>query len=684
MIDNLLRKIFKQRDIILATILVAVIVISYSKVLFIFFQQDELYMFGTFINWGWKTLTVGLLSSSISHVVPFSLVISYVIYLLFGLNYLAFNSFGLAIHLLNGLLIFRLAKLFFKSKTFSLIASIFFLSSYQASEMVMWPVASLNTLSLTFVLGIWLFFLNNAGREKQFKWADGIIISTLFLLALFTIEYSFMFALFFPLVVVFDKRVNKRSSVKILLPFFFVVISYVLLRFAPTVQTAGGSVGITTGINTFLTLPFVYISQLFVSQNILLDIAGRFSHDAFVVETEVYKYMALIMGVVLYLSILFLVAKVKKLNKKAGSDLLFFLVFIFASSLPFILILGGPDSSWIIPSRYLYFGTVGYSLVVTFLVSRISKNKAIFSFMLTIVAILLLVGGVYSNYTRSSSLYVQGKVRLDILNQVKNNHPRLPVKVIFYFLSDASYYGLPDQEKILPFQSGLGHTLLVWYAKTEKFPKGFFADRFLWDITSQGYKEIEGVGFGFFRDFGKMAGILKDKNLPSTSIISFSYDSKFNKLKDITAEVRGEYLGFLAEKEEVKPSGYLIIAKSNEADIFLATDRNRNTFWDSKVVYAYPQSLEIKLKRKTRIAQIQIDSYNNKDQNQVGYKVSLADDNGNWHEVFYAKRYSPNPDGIVNLYFEPTKTRGVKIEQMGYHAFATWVVHELKVYEMVD
>ncbi len=674
-------------------LLAVVFVISYFRVPFIFFLQDELFTFGLFFRDGWKYIFHNISLSELIHFVPFSKGLTYMIFSIFGLNSFVFNLFGLLIHVLNGFLVYRLAKIVFKNNILPVISSIIFFSCSQASEIVMWPVASLNMLSLSFILLAILYYLKRAARGRQFKLKNGIIISLLFLASLFMVEYSIMFSIFFPLMVLSLYKNDKKSRANLLLPFVGAITIYLFLRFVPAFLFSQGE-GLALGvprepifrkISDFIMFPFIYTSQLFLGQDLLLRLSKFLSSDTYVIESEVYKYLAQISGFAIIIGLLlFVYRKLLKVDLIKAKFFLLFLFSIFASSLPFVLVFNLSIGSSIIPSRYMCFGSVGYSLVLTYFVYIFQNKIKVTTYPFLIFVIILVVYGSYLNFDKSGKLYFEGKERLGILNQIKIDYPTLPERVVFYFLSDKSYYGLSDEERILPFQSGLGQTLLVWYGRSEKFPKEFFADRFLWDITSEGYKEIEGVGFGFFRDFEKMASILKDKNLPPVSIIAFRYNSVFNKLDDITKEVRGGYLGYLANIKEVRSNNYLVITEANKTDIYLATDGKRKTFWDSKIVYAYPQSLEIKLKRKTKIAQIQIDSYNNKDKNQVGYKVSLMDDSGNWHEVFYAKRYPPNIDGIVNLYFEPTKTSRVKIEQTGYHAFATWVVHELKIYEAVD
>ena len=285
---------------------------------------------------------------------------------------------------------------------------------------------------------------------------------------------------------------------------------------------------------------------------------------------------------------------------------------------------------------------------------------------------------------RQLSVYVEeGTVRKEILNIVKRNYPQLPSKVIFYTESEKSYYGLPPNERTLPFQSGFGQTLLVWYYPTEHFSQEFFENQFLWEITDQGYKEKGERAFGYFRDFNKLVKTVENEKLPIESVISFRYDSENQILINNTDEVRGRLGGYFSDKQEIKPREIDIFASTNPKETGLMLDRKRDTFWDSKLPYARPQFIQIKLPGLKKIAVISIDSYNNKDQNEVGYAVYLSNDSKVWEEVFYSKKYPPGENGTVDIYLLPKITRFVKIQQIGYHKYAPWVIHELKIYEAI-
>ena len=152
----------------------------------------------------------------------------------------------------------------------------------------------------------------------------------------------------------------------------------------------------------------------------------------------------------------------------------------------------------------------------------------------------MIIIGVYGNYKKGNALYNIGNLRIEILNSIKKSYPTLPEKVIFYTDSNKSYYGLPDEDKIIPFQSGLGQTLLLWYYSDEKFSKVFFENKYLWGILSDGYKEIDDRGLGYFRDFERLKNAVNDNNLNPESVIAFRWDYYTNTLTDITREIRSK------------------------------------------------------------------------------------------------------------------------------------------------
>jgi len=182
---------------------------------------------------------------------------------------------------------------------------------------------------------------------------------------------------------------------------------------------------------------------------------------------------------------------------------------------------------------------VGFALLVPTLlyVLRSLKLRRAAAILLWFIVVAIIFGAV-GNFQRGGNLYRVGVMRQYILSDIKGSYQRLPKKVVFYTESNKSYYGLPDEDRILPFQSGFGQTLLLWYYRSENFPVAFFKDNYLWDITSQGYKEIQGTGFGYFRNYSLLLSTLKEYNLSSESVIAFSWDDNTQTITNITEKIR--------------------------------------------------------------------------------------------------------------------------------------------------
>ena len=536
---------------ILLVVSVLVWFVSYSKVPFIFFQQDELMGFGLFILNRVDMLYTGLGFKGMVHFVPVTMSLSFGIFNIFGLNHIPYNIFGLIFHTINGLLVYLLGQKIFKNRLYSLLALIMFFSSSSGAELVMWPVINLNTISLSFSLLAMYVLISSYIKDGYLQIKKSIYISILFLLSVFSVEYAAGLIFIIPVTAFLMDR--KNSGIKKLTqiwPFYLTVMIFLILRFVPSLflrelNTLNSvlETGVFSRAMGLIRLPLIYVSQTFLGQNALINISqlissvfwGNTTNTQFA-EGVIYKYVASVLGVFIVIIFLKLFSKFTKLDKKY---LLIFLSFIIFSSLPFILVPGQLFS--IFSSRYLYFGGVGYAFILVLilqLIVNLKKNRITLFYIIFLVSMIL--GGVYGNYKKGNALYNIGNLRVQILRSIKKDHPTLPQKVIFYTDSNKSYYGLPDEDKILPFQSGLGQTLLLWYYSDEKFSKSFFKNVYLWGILSEGYKEIDDRGLGYFRDFERLKNAVNDNNLNPESVIAFKWDYYTNTLTDTTNEVRNK------------------------------------------------------------------------------------------------------------------------------------------------
>lgn len=638
-------------------------IVFYLRIIWGFFQQDEWLGYSQYVlhrGQNIRELLIYFFQPSVGHFTPFTIISVHSLFGLFNLNYLAFAVISLGLHLVTTILVYILFKQLLNNSKMAILGTLLFglfASSFQGTA---WVIADLaGHLSGIFGLLAVIFIL----RSKLTKSLACLTISLLFK------EITIGLFLLIPILIYLFAL---KSKIK---PFFLLLGVYILFRglmiFAPN-QVKDTTVFATQStpklIYNFITVPFKSISQSIVPQGqirwisevLTKPLGDKIAGAEGSPDREIFVVKRTMEVVSLSLTLLFLFLVFWNRSKLS----LFALSWIVFNSLIFSL---APERSGLIStvdSRYLYFVSIGSALLL------ISLFRDKFRFILVILA---LINGFWLN--KELSAYVErGQTRQEILTQIEAQYPVLPAKTIFYTESDSSFYGLPVEERTLPFQSGLGQTLLAWYFKTERFPRAFFENRYLWDILEQGYKEVDDRGFGYFRDFELMLKIVIDNKLPIDSVIGYRYSSKTNKLIDMTDEIRGRLKGFLSKKRKLDFKRIITISPE-------VIDGDRLTMWDSKTPYIIPQSFEFGLTRETKITQIDIDSYDNKDQDRVGYSIQLSEDGKSWKQVFYSQKNPPQNGGIVSMPFEPTITRFVRINQLGDHQFASWVIHELSVYE---
>lgn len=661
-----------------------------------YFQQDEWYIFSDY-NFllsikGMSVFIGNFLVNSLPHFAPLSLIFKMSLYRLFEFDAVPYFFVSIFIHFLVSSSVYLLIVKLTRKRFSALTGALFFAVNSSHHEAVTW-IGTFEGTQFTVLFGSLSLFTSLIYLERR-KRRFLFISLGLLLIALLFKETALTF---FPILICILLW-SKPKNVKIaeILSVISVLMFYLFLRFSylffgvQAIPDQGihnqGNFSLIF-IYNFLTSPIKIFAQILIPNEILIhltNLVGPFLKTFFLWEQGPwvasnafgYDFATIILGS-------FVVFSIFKFGKSVSNKLPIYLGMSIVLFTIFPLLILNRYLTYL-DSRYFYPATLGFSLILCSLVIRATstKNKTIIGLGLLALVLVLSIH-LLSLKETVNSLAKLGQMRKSIINYIVNSHPALPSKTIFYTESDSTFYGLTENEKIMPFQSGFGQLLLVRYNPIEHFATDFFSNRFLWDITDQGYKEIESRGFGYFRDFDPLVRTMNDFGLDKASVIAYRYDSEKKSVEDITQEVQGRIDGYRVRKSLIAQIKS-IKASSNSGDISWVIDKNRETSWSSKIPYSVPISVEVELNEEKRIAQIQIDSYNNKDQNEVGYKVKLSEDSQNWGEVFFSKRYPPDNSGIVNLYFIPTEAKYIKIEQAGYHKYAPWVVNELRIYESLD
>lgn len=537
-----------------------------------FFQQDEWAGLGRIIFLRQASIK-GVLNelffgSAPVHFSPLTALVSYLESRFLSLNFPPYAILSIFLHFLNTCLVFFLVYILLRRFDLSLMAGLLFAVNSFSHQAVIWIASSVNTQGACLFALLSLIFL----LKRQFTFS--ILALALSLGFKETSAFLFIFLPIFYLI--FAKKRKTSSLKKLLIPLFIFSLFYFGLRLfllfnAPPLP-AEQAKALTQPAKVvyfyrLASLSLRVIPQSLISASQIISWAERlvflayFPHfvaadgsaNPYVVETIAFDLMSYFLALIILLFFYALYRYFKRIKeKKLERGLLFSFTLVVGSAFPFIFPPGKAGYFSIFEPRNLYITGIGSSLLLGigifgfsgWLASKIKKifrfKEKFLAYGLTLVfftsVFFLHVGNIRKDIDK---LVINSQLRKSILTQIKTAHPDLPEKVVFYIESDKAYYGLPPEEKILPFQSGLGQTLLVWYQEKEKFPPCFFQDVFLYEITSQGYRECDGRGFGYFRKDEDLAAALKENNLTPENVIAYRFNSEDSSLVDITSHLGG-------------------------------------------------------------------------------------------------------------------------------------------------
>lgn len=538
-------------------------IITFWKLPSTFFQQDEWAIFGNYLYWEKSHLNWFdrlFMYEMDTHVLPLTNFFSYIQFAIFRLNFVPYTFVSIGIQAVNAFLVYYLSFLLTKQKKIGFVAGTIFLINSITHQATTWIATTSATSGSTFFILLSLIFFTMFIQKNKY---GNLLICVLFLgISLLFKETGLFTFLFFPIFwFLYNKNRGYKILVKVFSPFLLLGITYILLRLyfllfgyiSTSTQDIISQPGFIVYIYRIFTLPLKFIAQSFIPIPYLISIASnivKLAYPQFVQSGTPDIFISQSIGVdtvsylisILILLICFIIIRNLQKRKKEWKLILLCILFISLSSLPFILIPGTAGYLYLIDGRHLYttsiLSSILFSIILITFLEVFAKKRTIFFITVTV---LFLFG--FSNMRQiRNDLWTQiasGNIRKAILSEIQNNYPTLPKKVIIYAQSDSFFYGLPIDEKILPFQSGFGQTLLVWYNNQgENFPACFFQSKYLYTITSEGYKECDGRGFGYFRKFESLKEAVHKFNIKAENIIAFKYLSAQEKLVDITNETR--------------------------------------------------------------------------------------------------------------------------------------------------
>ena len=530
---------------LLITLFFAVVIaLAYRDLPRTFFEQDEWHSFGYYnylVSFGTADFLVNSLRSGpLNHFTPLSLFSKLTMFKIFGLNATYYLFVSIILHTLVSVSVYVLIINLVKRIIPAFLGGLFFAINSSHHQAVTW-IGTFEGAELSVLLGVLSlisFLYYKQGYRQIF------IYSSLFLIfmALLFKETAISFFLVIAILLLADKNIRTKKNILsiggVFITYFVFRLNYIFFNQNPTAAAINQSDTniISALIYNFLTIPVKVFSILSIPNDFFINFTNRerFKFDLGIgpwsIDYAIF-YDLFTIGLGIFIAIF-----IYKITRKIENKFPLYLgLLIIVFSIAPLLIL--KKYLTYIDSRYLYQVTVGFSIVLGVLI------MPFFSYTRRTVTAALLFGLlIYTSHIYYLQILVQkdikiGETRRGILSQIKRDYPQLPQNAIFYTESNISYYGVLGEEKILPFQSGFGQTLLIWYSQEERFPKEFFTDDFLWEISSQGFKEVDGKGFGYFRDFELLKKVVKENNISVNSVIAYSWEDE-GRLLNITDRVK--------------------------------------------------------------------------------------------------------------------------------------------------
>ncbi|MEX2007725.1 MAG: hypothetical protein WD992_03050 [Candidatus Levyibacteriota bacterium] len=525
---------------------------------FQFFQQDEWHGFGIILSQGTHYIT---LNRSIPELLLGDRVgarlLTFGLFNIFHLNPLPYGFIALTLHLANTFLVFILARKLTNKKSIALLSALFFIVNEVGNEAYAWfGTMSGSAVSVLFFLISAYFFLRFIDTNKvKFAVVSAFILWVSFLfkeIAVFAfVFYPVLFYLYSP------KKLSPLKFIKAYSP-FLIIATVFLLYFAKTVLFIPGDQANYVGANdSFVPTLLAHIGQyplegmvqtfipnffLFMLSPIITMIFGfhipKDSLEFLVASQGQYAELTTVLILISAVAMIFFVLR-KRWNKVSllfKKTLISSLLLTALSFIPYIVL---NRSFAYLDSRHYYIATIGASIFLAtllFTLYPLVKRKR--------QIIVLFMGAMYL-IIHSTTLFMDFKLlgersyeRRLFLKQTRQLVPNLSEKTVFFITGDyVGYYGLPELK--VPFQSGLGHVLMVVYATDEQLNSNFFKEEtlikaqdvgFLYDILGQGYRETNGQGFGYYLDRTELQKALDKKLFTKENIISLYYESEKKRL----------------------------------------------------------------------------------------------------------------------------------------------------------
>ena len=531
-------------------LLTGIVFFAYARVTTLYFQQDEWVGFGQILSNTFPEVVrnYSLLDLVVGKDRILAVPLNYVLFWLRPFSSLPYALYAIVNHIFNTMLVYLVIYNVIKHKLISSVGSLFFGLSFVSHQAVTWFGAVTTTQPSTtfFLISVLLLqkYLSDSSSKYLYGFQVAAIIS--FLLK----ESSLFLLLYLPL---YARLVNGKIPILRTFGLLFgynALVAFMRIHyfFSPVGQTGSfvsRSLNVIAKLGIHLLMfPLLSISQYIIPPHVMFKMASLYQAVEYkflasnmlsqaVAENIVTDFFSLFFsGAILFLAFLLLKVKTYRVLGVGGIALM------LTGVLPYVVLDKGTSY---LDSRYYYTGMVGTAFLIAAFIHYLALNKHIHRGIF-LVSMGVVIFGLYKNF-----VFIQREInrqrlisdeRTYILKRVKELHPALPNRVVFYITgSKNNYYGLDGLS--VPFQLGPGFTFMVWYFQGGTVSKELIAENFLTDLRFQGYREIGGRGFGYFTSLLELeSSIKKNKSLEKENIVALYYDSEKKALSDISEKIK--------------------------------------------------------------------------------------------------------------------------------------------------
>lgn len=532
-----------------------------------YFVQDEWNGFGVVINMAHQPFSSWFNISTSLHFFPLNIFSWLSMYRIFGYNSFYYGWASLLLHVVAAFLVYVLARKLSKSTWIGLLTSLLFLTNSKARAAVTYLGVFLNTLPFFIFVILFFIYLATLIKKTKYGFKEAFVLFFLFLCAVLFREEAVILMLLMPIfLLIYRRQALSVKNLRFFITFYVASVCFLVYRIA--IQLTGKNADSISNESFFKT--YIYNAATFPYKLLVQNILdGYFQVQLFLIN---HPKIPLSLDAALFLLFVFiggiiLFVLVKSKNMTFRRNVYFSLVLILLNG----LILATIGRTMIrVEERYLYLSGFAVAFLLSLIVSRIfslKKNTYVFLPLkiVTAVALIILFVNSYVVIQHEIQTFVkQGEARRKIITQIKKLHPAISKNTIFYVTCRSECarngeFGLSNNI-VLPFSSGPGWILMlqyakdnetgyapffkrykghgiVWYWQEQKF-KDVPVREFLWDMGSQGYREIGEYGFGYFTDLNLLQQTIQKEKFNKKNVIGLEYDEKTFIIRDVSKSIQ--------------------------------------------------------------------------------------------------------------------------------------------------